>query len=394
MSHVDKQFNEEDAVFEREMEQTRPLNLGSCPSELGKWLGIKNGRFFGASKYVRTAFLAKKKTQARTPDEVVRRRSQMPPAFKYGIDHESEAISAYCSFMYPNRVNLVVAASAVPFKKWGGPVNSGGLGSHFFGAAPDALIGTDGLLEVKCPYSLRDDPDQRVHLKDEWLLQALGQLEVWDRKWCDVMVWHFEFIWIWRVFRDKLEYHTDWVVQCNKRDKNGEIVTATTNHGTKTFMQVAWDEIKKFDPDYDGELGSDFATIHRMNCEFKAMRAHCVYQMDTCGAWELEDRSLQMRLDRTDPGCGHGTVDRFSNPMAGHSPALRQIWLNVRWTDASMTEYWLPSCCPKPTPPPRGGFIRSQYYTYVHGSAFTNTDLAARGEIDVDERGATAFYSD
>jgi len=61
------------------------------------------------------------------------------------------------------------------------------------GASPDRLVGSDGLLEVKCPFS------HAVHagyLLDPSLLetayrpQVQGQLWVTGRKWCDLYAWH------------------------------------------------------------------------------------------------------------------------------------------------------------------------------------------------------------
>jgi predicted phage-related endonuclease len=60
----------------------------------------------------------------------------------------------------------------------------------FFGASPDRLIGTDGLVEVKCPSTtkyigwLRDG-----EIPEEHLPQILAQLAVTQRKWCDFVAY-------------------------------------------------------------------------------------------------------------------------------------------------------------------------------------------------------------
>lgn len=58
---------------------------------------------------------------------------------------------------------------------------------EFFGASPDGLVGEDGLLEIKCPYSTN------VHLQrvaagivpEEYKPQMLVQLLCTGRKWVD-----------------------------------------------------------------------------------------------------------------------------------------------------------------------------------------------------------------
>lgn len=61
------------------------------------------------------------------------------------------------------------------------------------GASPDALVGDDGLLEIKCPFK----PAVHVaHLLNNCTLvdahypQVQGQLYVTGRKWCDLVSYH------------------------------------------------------------------------------------------------------------------------------------------------------------------------------------------------------------
>lgn len=53
----------------------------------------------------------------------------------------------------------------------------------WLGASPDGLIGTDGLLEIKCPTACPES----VPLPHR--VQMLVQLIVTGRKWCDYFVW-------------------------------------------------------------------------------------------------------------------------------------------------------------------------------------------------------------
>lgn len=83
-------------------------------------------------------------------------------------------------------------------------VDESGLVLHpahdWLGASPDATVGDDGLVEAKCPASLREAPPE-YHLA-----QMQGQLEITDRAWCDY-VQHVEGepLHITRVIRDR-----DW----------------------------------------------------------------------------------------------------------------------------------------------------------------------------------------
>jgi hypothetical protein len=60
-----------------------------------------------------------------------------------------------------------------------------------YGCSPDGLVGTDGLIEIKCPA-----PETLIgyhgngELPDQYKPQVQGQLLVTGRKWCDFFAWH------------------------------------------------------------------------------------------------------------------------------------------------------------------------------------------------------------
>jgi len=69
---------------------------------------------------------------------------------------------------------------------------------RWMGASPDGLVGDDGLIEVKCPYGLRNAsevPETRVNLIDRDLYwhQMQCQMHVMGRQWCDFCVFHPDF---------------------------------------------------------------------------------------------------------------------------------------------------------------------------------------------------------
>lgn len=93
-------------------------------------------------------------------------------AMQWGIDHEADAIAEY-EAQTGKFVNLV-GFIPHPTIDW-------------LGASPDGLVGEDGLVEIKCPYSTV------VHLKrvaekvvpEEYRPQMLLQLICTGRKWVD-----------------------------------------------------------------------------------------------------------------------------------------------------------------------------------------------------------------
>lgn len=62
---------------------------------------------------------------------------------------------------------------------------------EWLGASPDGLIGTDGVLEVKCPYGKRHDTDGFKTSTEQMHYYAQMQYEMFcaGRKWCDFYQW-------------------------------------------------------------------------------------------------------------------------------------------------------------------------------------------------------------
>lgn len=64
-----------------------------------------------------------------------------------------------------------------------------------YGCSPDGLVGTEGLIEVKCPA-----PETLIcyhangELPDNYKPQVQGQLLVTGRRWCDFFAWHPKII--------------------------------------------------------------------------------------------------------------------------------------------------------------------------------------------------------
>jgi len=109
-------------------------------------------------------------------------------ATRWGQTHESDGILAYSA----HTGNLVDATGlhVHPSSSW-------------LAGSPDGLIGTDGLLEVKCPYWRRRD-GTRVHatIPSYYYMQLNLCLECTNREWCDFISWSPEGYAVYRVTRD------------------------------------------------------------------------------------------------------------------------------------------------------------------------------------------------
>jgi len=63
------------------------------------------------------------------------------------------------------------------------------------GCSPDGLVGTDGMIEIKCPYLSTHNRYERKYFKrgilvPEYKAQVQGQLWVCERQWCDFISYH------------------------------------------------------------------------------------------------------------------------------------------------------------------------------------------------------------
>lgn len=63
--------------------------------------------------------------------------------------------------------------------------------NEWVGASPDALVGTEGLIEAKCPaFNTMINYLLKKTLPSEYYYQVHGQLFVTGRKWCDFLAYH------------------------------------------------------------------------------------------------------------------------------------------------------------------------------------------------------------
>lgn len=125
---------------------------------------LKSGKPAEAQVKLAHEILAERLTQAAVAHYVT-------PAMQWGIDNQSNAVAAY-----ENARGVLVGGEAFFLHD----------SIDFFGATPDGLIDTDGLVEVKCPTSptfVRWSLSGEV--PTEYKPQMLAQLACTGRAWVD-----------------------------------------------------------------------------------------------------------------------------------------------------------------------------------------------------------------
>ena len=112
------------------------------------------------------------------------------PAIKYGIENESVAIKEY-----EKEFGYKVAKCGIFLDSCG-----------FLGGSPDGLVGNDGIIEVKCPFQMKnttsitdfnrlgylkknDENKFEVNTSHKYYHQIQGNLYLTKRKHCDFVVW-------------------------------------------------------------------------------------------------------------------------------------------------------------------------------------------------------------
>ena len=55
----------------------------------------------------------------------------------------------------------------------------------WLGGSPDGLVGDDGMIEIKCPFTRKVQKEVPLH----YYAQINGLLEITGRKWCDFVSW-------------------------------------------------------------------------------------------------------------------------------------------------------------------------------------------------------------
>ena len=135
-------------------------------------------------------------------------------SLRWGRTHESDAERAYLQHLRSSGNNAVVEPSGLVIDS----------NTPCLACSPDGLVGTDGLVEYKCPYKAAQQnltPLQAaIQCKDfcstsngstlqlkkthDYYYQVQGCLAITKRTWCDFVVWTPSGIAVERVFADKV----------------------------------------------------------------------------------------------------------------------------------------------------------------------------------------------
>lgn len=104
------------------------------------------------------------------------------PPLEWGTNNEPKARAIY-EFLYLDDKVTQVEETGFWTDEWEGvPV----------GASPDGLVGDDGLVEIKCPYGLRNEASPHFKSINDipgYMHQIQMQLHITGREWCDFFQW-------------------------------------------------------------------------------------------------------------------------------------------------------------------------------------------------------------
>lgn len=163
-------------------------------------------------------------------------------ATEYGTRNEAGALLDYRI----ETTHEVQEVGFVPFEDWAG-------------CSPDALIGDAGMVEIKCPFGLRDAPApvpfKTIAEQEHYAAQVQFQLYVTGRKWC-----HF---WQWAPNGTKLE------VVCPDPDWQAVNIPALRQFHAEFLDEVAGNAAEHLAPK---RVEIDTPEAHKMVAEWEELR--------------------------------------------------------------------------------------------------------------------------
>ena len=155
-------------------------------------------------------------------------------ATNWGANNEALATAAY----ELETGRAVIEAGFVPWENWSG-------------ASPDGYVGNDGLIEIKCPFGLRKDPNPQfksIGDQPHYYAQVQVQLHFTQRNWCDFWQWSPH-----GVMLERVDYDQEWVMDNLPR------------------LHAVWWQAKEADPaDFEGPKRKTLDTpeAHKLIAEY------------------------------------------------------------------------------------------------------------------------------
>lgn len=357
---------------------TKQYRYHLSASRIAQWLGVdsydpKDDRCHGSASG-RQALL----DEWTTPRARTERTGNPNPRLELGKRSEPRAIDAFkaLSALSDDEVRKPVFVEH-PTKPW-------------LGAKPDALLGTNAVLEIKTPWAARDDPDRPVELAIRHLLQVWMQLVCTGREFAYVVAYsgRGEHLHLWKVTRDERRFH--------HRHRTNATFDEHLNTTSETFDEprTLWEVCEpEFDKYRDAVLAGN--RVHpingaikvidqeRIRRELRAYHRHAVHRLTmrsraTAGG----PRWAPASAERANDPYKWTQIDRVANPLKNltirpnptDSMAVSR-YLRVYWTDYANNRYWKSGDGP---PPGSGGFIGGEYYTDT--TTMRRADLACGAE--------------
>lgn len=145
-----------------------------------EWLDLRRGKFTAST--FKELFMAKSTAGYKNAIKKVvyeKLTGESPEFFQTEYMKRGHELEPVARSVYENETfNVVEDAGFFELSEW-------------IGASPDGLVGTDGIIEIKCPaYSTMIDYLIYKNLPNQYKWQVYGQLWVTGRKWCDFMAFH------------------------------------------------------------------------------------------------------------------------------------------------------------------------------------------------------------
>ena len=124
------------------------------------------------------------------------------PAMQHGIDTEDMAFDDYAKTIWSEVTKAdFVEHPTIPRS----------------GASPDGYVGSDGLIEIKCPNSTTHiETLRRGTYDDEYLPQMQWQMACTGRQWCDFVSYDPRLPEDYRLFVDRVQRDDLWISQANE----------------------------------------------------------------------------------------------------------------------------------------------------------------------------------
>ena len=187
--------------------QTRIINVATRQQANSMlWFSIRRGRITARNFHI--AINQAKKTTAKISNifltSLVKSKDiSNQPAVRYGIDNEAQA-----KVEYEEKEGVKVYKCGIFISQCG-----------MLGASPYGIVSKEGIIEIKCPYKLKDstelnDLTRMPYIKkvDEGVFrlvkthkcydQIQGNIYMSKRKWCDLVIWSNKLFYVIRVERE------------------------------------------------------------------------------------------------------------------------------------------------------------------------------------------------